>query len=166
MIGYIYIIIDEITDMNYIGSTEFSIEERLKHHEWNYKSYLRGKYNYITSFDILKKGKYRIELLEECNINTKQELRVIEGSYQKKMDCVNKHTAGLTRSETSKKHYETHKEALIEKSKKYYEKNQEKLKEKFNCECGGKYIYQHKSLHKKTKRHINYIQSLSASSIS
>ena len=132
---------------NYIGSTELTLEERLKKHKWNYKSYLESKSNYNTSFDIIEKGNYRIELLEECNINTKYELRVIEGSYQEEMDCVNKYTAGLTSNETKKKYYEKNKQKINEKNK-----------EKFNCNCGGKYLLPHKARHLKTKRHINYIE--------
>ena len=151
---------------NYIGSTEKTLEERLKGHENNYKRYLEGKYTYITSFDIIKKGNYRIELLEECHINNTHELRVIEGTYQQEMDCVNKHIAGLTQKESGKKYYESHKAELAEKDKKWREENKAKLTEKFNCECGGKFTYEHKSQHEKTTKHTNYIQSLSSSASS
>jgi hypothetical protein len=148
---------------NYIGSTEKTLEERLKKHENCFKCYLEGKYHYVSSFEIIKKGNYRIELLEECNVNTTHELRIIEGTYQQEMGCVNQRIAGLTHKESDKKYYETHKVELIERKKKYQKENGAKLKEKFNCECGGKYTFDNKSHHIKTQRHI---QSLSASSSS
>jgi hypothetical protein len=174
---------------NYIGSTEVSLEERLKKHENSYKCYLEGKYHYVSSFDIIKKGNYRIELLEECNVNNTHELRVIEGTYQQEMQCVNKLIAGRTDKESMKKYreahketiaenekkyreahkveeaewhkkyYETHKVKIIERKKKYNEENAVKLKEKFNCECGGKYTHANKSQHEKTKKHINYFMN-------
>jgi hypothetical protein len=114
---------------NYIGSTEGSLEKRLKQHENDYKSYLEGKYHYVSSFDIIKNGNYRIELLEECNVNTTHELRIIEGTYQQEMDCVNKQIAGLTHKESMKKYRETHKVEEAERHKKYYEAHKAELAE-------------------------------------
>jgi hypothetical protein len=36
----------------------------------------------------------------------------------------------------------------------------EKISESFNCECGSKYTYTHKSRHLNTKKHQDYINSL------
>jgi len=152
--AFVYNITDG-TD-NYIGSTEKTLEERLKKHEYSYKRYLEGKYPYRAAFDIIKKGNYRIELLEECNVNNKHELRVIEGTYQQEMQCVNKLIAGLTQKESEKKYYETHKAEVAEKNKKYRETHKVKINKKFNCKCGGKYTHSGKSQHEKTKKHINY----------
>tara|TARA_R110000764_G_C10699214_1_gene345008 strand:- start:14 stop:421 length:408 start_codon:yes stop_codon:yes gene_type:complete len=46
-----------------------------------------------------------------------------------------------------------------ERNKIYQEKNKEKLHEKFDCECGGKYIYKSKSIHFRSKKHINWIDN-------
>ena len=125
--AFVYNITDG-TD-NYIGSTEKPLEERLKGHENDYKSYLEGKYHYVSSFDIIKKGNYRIELLEECNVNNKHELRVIEGTYQQEMQCVNKHIAGRTDKESKKKYCETHKVEIAERTKKWCEAHKVEIKE-------------------------------------
>jgi hypothetical protein len=45
-----------------------------------------------------------------------------------------------TLQEYNKEYYENNKELIKELKKNWYEKN----KEKFNCECGGKYIFQNK----------------------
>jgi hypothetical protein len=144
--AFVYNITDG-TD-NYIGSTEVSLEERLKKHENSYKSYLEGKYHYVSSFDIIKKGNYRIELLEECNVNNTHELRVIEGTYQQKVKCVNKLIAGLTHKESMKKYCETHKVEIAENKKKYREAHKETI-----AENKKKYYEAHKAeLVERTKK--------------
>ncbi len=55
------------------------------------------------------------------------------------------------------------KEYKKEYNKVYYEKNKDRIKEKFNCECGGKYTNKRKKAHFRTKKHQNYISSLSSS---
>ena len=64
------------------------------------------------------------------------------------------------RTEYDKKRYENNKEKINEMDKKYKENHKEKLLQKYNCECGGKYIYSNKSTHFKTKLHQNYINSI------
>jgi len=89
-----------------------------------------------------------------------------------------------------KKYYENNKDKFKEKSKEYYENNKNKIKEyrdqnkdkfkeyrdqnkdkfkeyyennnkeKFTCICGGKFTYSSKSIHQKTKKHLNYISNL------
>jgi ribosomal protein S27AE len=57
--------------------------------------------------------------------------------------------------------YQNNKEVILERRKKYYEENKEKIqerrKEKFNCDCGGKYLAATKARHLKTQKHINYL---------
>lgn len=54
--------------------------------------------------------------------------------------------------------------SIKEYRKKYNETNKEKIKEKRNiknvCECGSSYTCRNKSTHFKTKKHINFINSL------
>jgi hypothetical protein len=64
------------------------------------------------------------------------------------------------KSEYKYAYYQANKEKFTENNKAYYQSNKEKLNEKFNCECGGKYMFQSKSYHLKTQKHQNYIQSL------
>ena len=60
----------------------------------------------------------------------------------------------------AREHYQTIHEEKIEQVKQYRNDNREKLHEIQRCECGGKYIYRAKCQHVKSKRHINYIESL------
>ena len=59
-----------------------------------------------------------------------------------------------------KDYYNENKEKLKASSKNNREANKDKLNEKFDCECGGKYLYSHKSAHIKTAKHQNFLQSL------
>ena len=54
-------------------------------------------------------------------------------------------------------YYRDNKEKIKKQDKKKYQDNKERLLEKFNCECGGKYIHQNKSTHLKTKKHQTFI---------
>ena len=69
--GKIYKIIDNTTDMLYVGSTCKQLEERLKQHEYNLKSFKAGKkVSNITSFKILENKDYTIELIETFHVMT------------------------------------------------------------------------------------------------
>ena len=60
----IYKISSPHTDKVYIGSTYRTIKRRLQNHVESYKRYRDGRYNYVTSFDILEFGDYKIEELD------------------------------------------------------------------------------------------------------
>ena len=67
--------------------------------------------------------------------------------------------------EHRKKYYENNKEKINENKKKYYENNKEKIKEKqkilIKCECGSIIRKDGLKRHKKSKKHINYLNSIS-----
>ena len=52
--GRIYKITSSETDDVYVGSTTKTLRERLSQHKSNYKQYIKNKYRYVKSFDILK----------------------------------------------------------------------------------------------------------------
>ena len=143
--GNIYKIVSQNTDKIYIGSTTKSLIKRLLGHEKDYRSYKRGKMNYVTSFKILEYGQYHIELIESVEFDTKDELRKLEGFYINKYRniCINRCVAGQTKQETNKI---------------YRVQNRDKLnkhnKQILNCLCGKTYTRCNKSNHEKTKFHI------------
>jgi hypothetical protein len=59
----------------------------------------------------------------------------------------------------TKQYKEAHKNELKDKQKEYCERNKEKLHEKFDCDCGGKYIFQNKTTHVKSQKHQLYISN-------
>ena len=201
-----------------------TLTKRLSKHKYQFKYWKEGKYNYISSFDIVKYEDAYIELLELCPCDSKMELERREGQLIREMDCINKVIAGRTIKEYreankekikmrekiyreenkdkmkeqhkewcetnknkisgyGKKYYEANKDKMKDKMNEYYEANNEKLKiqakkyyeankeqskeyrqankerlnHKINCECGGKYTHQNKSIHFKTQKHQAYV---------
>ena len=97
--GKIYKIVDNINQNVYIGSTCDSLKQRLSDHKSNYKAYLNGGRGYTRSLNIIKNNNYKIELLENCDIKTKQELLARERFYIDNNECVNKIIPGRTQKE-------------------------------------------------------------------
>lgn len=124
--GKIYTIRSHQTDKIYIGSTTQPLSKRLSCHKANYKNYLDGKKNYITSYDIIQYGDAFIELLEECPCETKDQLHKREGEcIRKEPNCVNKYVAGRTQKE----YREEHKDFYNTYNHSYYKDNRDKIKE-------------------------------------
>ena len=142
--GKIYKIVDNTNDNVYIGSTCKTLKTRLSVHKCHYKMFLKGLYNNVKSFEIIKNNDYKIELLEKCDIKTKQELLARERFYIENNNCLNKVIPGRT-------------------DKQYYIHNKNELtikkKEKFICQCRGKYTRCHKSQHINSNKHQNYLKS-------
>ena len=149
----IYKIVDNTNDNIYIGSTCKTLKTRLTCHKCHYKMFLKGLYGNVTSFEIIKNRDYKIELLEDCNIKTKNELLARERFFIENNECLNKVIPGRT----AKQYY---REVNKEKKDEYRETNKEKLREKFDCECGGQYSYNNKSRHLKSDIHLNFLECL------
>lgn len=175
--GKIYKLWSPEGDNIYIGSTTQPLYARFHHHKKNLtcsSKILFEKYNDV-----------KIELIECCPCDNKEELNKKEGEYIRKLDCVNKTIAGRTNAEYkkdnkekinekrkeycennkkkikehSKKYYENNKEKIKEYKKEYYENNTDKIKErrmqKITCECGRNITLANKAQHEKRKVHIN-----------
>jgi hypothetical protein len=152
--GRIYKIVSSQTDKVYVGSTTNLLKYRLSEHKYDYKRFQNGIGHYVTSYEIVKYEDAIIQLLEENEFENKKELHKRERYFIETIDnVVNKRIPARTKKELNKKYNDTHKE----ESKKYYVDNVMKLKEKFICTCGGKYTHANKSIHDKTKKHINCI---------
>ena len=79
-------------DREYIGSTTLTLKKRLSCHRANYNSWKKGKAEYKTSFDIIKKDPYAIKLtlLEEVPCQNHSELKVRERALISKCPkCLN-----------------------------------------------------------------------------
>ena len=89
--GKIYKIIDNTNGNQYIGSTCCPrLSTRLAKHRCDYSYFLKQKYHYVTSFEILKNNDYDIVLLENCSSKNRDELRARERYYIETLECVNK----------------------------------------------------------------------------
>jgi len=79
----IYKIISKNTEKIYIGSTCFSIYDRLNKHILDNEFYNKYKEHYVSSYEIIKYGDCNIELLESFNNIEKKELEKKESEYIK-----------------------------------------------------------------------------------
>ena len=165
--GKIYKIVDNTSEKVYIGSTCKTLKHRLSGHVSAYKKFIKGKYHYITSFDIFKNDDYEILLVESFPCNFKDELLARERYWTNKVNCINKYKPGLFNElgevEYNKQYYVEHQDHLKEKVKQYYVEHQEQIRRykntKCDCVCGGMYTLAHKSQHMKSIKHRKYIQS-------
>ena len=141
--GKIYKIISGSTEKIYIGSTIKSLEERLDRHEDNYENWFNTdfKNSYCSSFEILKYGDYKIELLEDYPCLNRSELLEREGFYQisNYSICVNILIAG-----------------------KNINFRKMKLQSKYICDCGQtiQNKYKTRRSHSKSDSHKSKIKEL------
>ena len=151
----IYKLIDNTNQNVYIGSTCIPLKYRLSQHKSDYNRFLKGIHNNVKSFEIIKNDDYKIELIEICNIKTKQELLQRERYFIENSSCLNKTIPGRSRRE--------YKDDNKDKIKEYYIANKDEINIKRNvkidCECGGKFTIRHKSCHFKTTKHQDYLKS-------
>ena len=129
MKGFIYVIRSNQTTNVYYGSTKKTLNKRLNEHKSGYRGYLKGKYPYTTSYELIQHDDAFIELIETVEYEDKETLKKQEGYYIQNHDCVNKHIAGLTRKETNKEYREKNKEYISLERKEYREKNRDKIRE-------------------------------------
>ena len=97
--GKIYKITDIGYNECYYGSTIQPLSKRIGKHRSDYKRYKDGKCNNVTSFILFDKygvENCKIELVEDCDCKTKEELHKREGFYIRNNECVNKVITGRT----------------------------------------------------------------------
>jgi len=123
----IYRIVDNSTGLQYIGSTTQPLAKRLFEHRKNYRTWVNkdrptgtSSY-YMTSFEILEGGNETIEIIEKCDVSSRDELRAREGYWIRELDCVNKVVVGRT----GKEYYEVNKEGICARNKEYHQANKE-----------------------------------------
>ena len=112
------------------------------------------------------KEKLKVQVKEYYQNNKDKIHEYYNDNKEKKKEYYNDNKDKI--SEYRKEWYQNNKDKLTEQRKEYYQENKDKIKEyrdnnkeklqqKFNCECGGKYTYHHKSRHLKSNKHQNYI---------
>jgi hypothetical protein len=95
--GKIYKIVCNETGQVYIGSTVQTLKDRLNDHKSNFKRWLDEKTDWqCASSAIIQFDNYYIELIEHYPCNSKTELEIREGYWQKQIECINKCIAGAT----------------------------------------------------------------------
>jgi len=148
-VGKIYKLIDNTNANIYIGSTIQKLNIRFNEHKKEYKNFLNGKHNWVTSFDIIKNNNYRFEIIKYVVFKDRKELHQKERYYIQNNICVNKCIPTRTNSEWVNDNKESRK---VSKHNWSTEKKQ--------CDiCNYKVSNCNWSHHIKTQRHINFINS-------
>ena len=144
--GKIYKIVDNTNNNIYIGSTcEPTLAHRLAQHKRDYAKYLRGVGHFTSSYIIFKNNNYDIVLLEECDVNSKDQLFQRERYYQDLIPNINKLKNARTPEENKQVKNESQK--------------QWKLKcGNIKCTCGGNYLNNPSQTikHLKTVKHTQH----------
>jgi len=134
----IYKIVDNTNGNIYIGSTCHKLlSSRLAEHKNKYKNFQNGIGTSNTCFLIISNGDFKIELLEEPNVDNVIDLRAKEREWIDKTICINKQKP----NRTQKQYYEDNKELI----------NQRRYEKKL-CECGKFYTHQNYKRHLKTHK--------------
>jgi len=181
MIGYIYKIIHNQSDIKYIGSTTQKICQRWQNHKTSYNLYLNNKskknisiYKYFEQYDIKN---FSIILIKEYEICDKRHLEAYEQLWINKFKCININSSfsplRFNKNLINSKRNEN-KDIYNKQKKQYYINNKEQFKQykidnkkhikEYNknynirvlCECGIEYSKSHAALHKKSKKHLSF----------
>ena len=103
--GKIYKVVSDSTNSVYIGSTCSPLSVRMAGHRNDYRKWKNGKYNYVTSFDLLKNEDCHIVLLESYPCNNKEELFAKERYwYDRTENTVNKNKPGSAIGKTKQEY--------------------------------------------------------------
>jgi hypothetical protein len=159
------------TDNNliYVGSTTQPLHKRWFTHKSRTNNINFNKnLLYRTMIEIGKEHFY-IELYENYNCNSKEELNSREGEIIREIGTLNNNITGRTPKEyrnDNKEHYkewcEENKEKLKEYNLEYKKENKAKIKQQqtqpFICECGCTIQRMEKTRHRKTQKHINLMK--------
>jgi len=133
----------------YIGSTTTLLSARKAKHKFGCGAVSKILFEKYTDI--------RIELLECCPCDNKEELLKKEGEYIRNNNCVNKQVP----LRTGKEYYQDNKDYKIQYQKEYRENNLEKIKErksiKVMCECGLEVNKDAIARHRKSQGHLDKI---------
>lgn len=142
----IYEIISPSSGARYIGATTTpNINYRMKKHLYDYNKFNNHNGPFITSFSVLDHGDANINILEYVNCTNNYDLHEREKYYIMHLaNVINKNIPNR-------------------KIQEYYRDNIDNLHEyknkKNDCVCGGKYTTANHSIHRKSKKHINFINN-------
>ena len=145
--GKIYRLFDCDTGESYYGSTCLTLVVRLDGHRGDYQQWLKNNARYCTSYQILERNNYGIELMENYPCNSKEELRMREQFYLDTYENINDTRAYVSEEilkqearERANAYYHEHKEEIRAKAVYNPEKRKERLEKDKNtyieCECG------------------------------
>jgi hypothetical protein len=189
--GKIYKIVCRKTGEVYVGGTaQEYLSQRLAQHVREFNDFKNGqRQNTTTSFSIIERGDYYIELVESCPCNSRDELRQRERYWYDTLKCVNKSKPYVLPEKCddhNRQYYQLCKEEILEKRHAYYYDNIESMRERGKqyrsdhneslnqtrreryaqkaltrvmCECGRVYHPNKQSRHVETLHHQEWANS-------
>lgn len=149
--GYIYLIYEQQTHFNYVGSTH-NLKKRWKSHKCSFKNVNSEGYNKLLYVSLRENNKNIVDcsydIIEEHENITIRELEKIENDYIIKYKNLNNLNCNKYRTQrTDKQYYEDNKEKI----KKY--RNERKI-----CElCKFEYTQVNFARHNKSKKHLEVL---------
>jgi hypothetical protein len=123
--GKIYEIVCRVSGEKYVGSTTQPLTKRLVEHR-------DLKRNKTISKQIIERGDYYINLIEECPCDNREQLLKRERHFYDSIEggCINKYRPWVSREEDKayeKAYYEENKEQILAVNKAYREENREQI---------------------------------------
>jgi hypothetical protein len=102
---------------------------------------MRREGNYVKSYELLSRDDCEFEVVETLDIETRQELAILERAYVESTDCVNSHLPARSMAEYHIKYYKENRASLTRNAK-----------EKITCDCcGAKISRRNIAKHRRTK---------------
>lgn len=141
MIIYKIECIDPLVKDIYVGST-WNFNKRRIEHKSNSCNHKNLNYNNkVYQFIRLNGGfsNWDMKEIERLKCETQKDARIRELFYVRSLNAKLNHRL-----------------PFFEKDK-YRQNNYKRLTQKFDCPCGGRYTYECKTHHMKTKKHISYL---------
>jgi hypothetical protein len=145
------------TDNNliYVGSTIQPLHKRFHGHKMKL---LNGGYNHrflYNKMNDLGIDNFYIELYENYNCNSKEELNRREGEVIREIGNLNHTIAGRTKPEREKEYRESNdtREKYLNEKKAYYQKYKSDISKEITCECGCVIQKGDLTRHKKSQKH-------------
>jgi hypothetical protein len=101
-LGRLYRISAPGCELVYVGSTKMTLAARLGNHIRTHRSFLRGKFPYLSAFHVLDHPGATIDLLEETEFHDMQQFREREAYWIQRLPSCNRSTPGRSQRESSK----------------------------------------------------------------
>lgn len=157
-----------VNDYIYIGSTRDFNQRKISHKSVCNNETVRG-YNFKIYQMIRDAGgwdKCEIIPIEEFDCEGQIQARIREEhwrrEYNANMNSIQAYQSIENRIDYKRsndiEYREKNKEKISERKQIYREATKERDHTKYNCECGGRYTHQSISIHKKTKKHLEYLE--------
>ncbi len=151
-IGCVYKLVGN--DMTYFGSTCSPLERRLASHLGNYRQYCNGNARFVTSFLIISTGNYSIHPVETVEFDDDNRIALFERErfHIDNTKCINKQIPGRSAIEYGRIFYRNNRIDILYRKK----------HERFDCGCGSRPSKNHRQVHFKTNKHVQYVSNQNA----